>query len=296
MMRSFCLPRHALKSHPIAQNSLYIRRTFAYSVRQYVAKPRLRSTRPRSLPEKITKTSSLKSKQNAVASDSPPETSITPSITSTPTYPNAIRIYSRSAPRIALLGIIRLTPFVLVTLWTLNVGAAITNDPTPVNWPQVLQAGAAFLPIFVVVPWTSGYVARILVQLPLEARRSKDALVKWAEKIPSDTLLEIKTVRANGFGWATTQCRLDQLRARKPSLWNQANFERAVDPSQDKRRTGGVLQRLYAWISEPPRCLKIVEEEGVKNTLVKAPWVWPAVVRRIEQRRGVGSGTGTRIG
>jgi hypothetical protein len=146
---------------------------------------------------------------------------------------------------------------------------------------MILQVGAAFVPLLLVLPMTSGYVAWILVRLPPEARRNKEALMKWVKNIPSDTLLEIKTVRANGFGRATDQCTIQELRPHKPKFLRGGNYERVVERAQDKRRTGGLGSRLYAWMTEPPRLLKIADEEGLKSQLVKAKFVWPEITRQL---------------
>jgi hypothetical protein len=183
---------------------------------------------------------------------------------------------------------IRLSPLALLSIWSVNITSLILESPVAPDYAQILQNLASILPILLVIPWTSGYVARILVQLPLEARRSKDALRKFVESAKvEDALVEIKTVRFNGFSWATSQLPVSQLRARKPTIFNQANFERIIDPATDKRRIGTFWRRMYALASEPPRYLKITEREGVKSAYVKEPWVWGAVARRIEARSGI---------
>jgi hypothetical protein len=171
----------------------------------------------------------------------------------------------------------------MVALWIANVGISIFTDDIPVAWPQIFQAFAAFLPILVVVPWTSGYVARILIQLPPEARGGKRALEKWlgSEKV-GDALVEIKSVRANGFSWVTTQCRVSEMRAKKSTVFSPYNFMRIVDPRTDRKRNGAIWSRLYAMISEPPRLFKIAAEEGLGSSLVKEKGVWNAITKRIQ--------------
>ena len=270
MIRAPCLRRHVLS---FTSPQAIARRAFTQSA-LHAAKPRLRSSANTSNPLPR-KPPTSPPPPNAVSALEPAATG--PALT----YPSAIRIYSRSAPRIALLGIIRLTPFVLITLWTLNVGSTILESDLPVAWPQLIQAAFALLPILVVVPWTSGYVARVLIQLPAEARRSPEALRKWVEsKAVEEALVEIKTVRANGFSWATTQCRVRELRARKPTVFSQYNFERVVDRAREMEGRS-LWQRLYALVSAPPRFFKIATEEGLKSIYVKEPWIWPALAKRI---------------
>jgi hypothetical protein len=77
---------------------------------------------------------------------------------------------------------------------------------------------------------------------------------------------------------------LAELQPYKPRFLRQANFERVVDPAVDGRRVGSVWKRAYAWLSEPPRLLKIAEQEGLKSKMVKAPFVWPEIVKQINKR------------
>ena len=108
-----------------------------------------------------------------------------------------------------------------------------------------------------------------------------------------DAVIEIKTVRANGFSQATTQCRVSELRAQKATLFSQYNFRRYVDPGRDVRVRGSLGQRIWAVFGEAPRAFKISKEEGVKGAFVKEGWVWPAVARRIEGWSGMAKSIGS---
>ncbi|KIW07066.1 uncharacterized protein PV09_01956 [Verruconis gallopava] len=271
MIRIFSLSRRAFNGNILFRNAS-VHQLLTRNTRQYASKLKKSNAVLPARRPKLAKASEGASSSSQGA------------ITGTFEYPTALRVYSRSAPRIAFLGVVRLAPFVLVVIWLFQVGAEALSSPEPLNWPLVLQAGASLLPILLVTPMTSGYVARILVQLPPQARLNKEMLKKWMSDIPGDTLLEIKTVRANGFSWATDQCLLKDLRARKPTWLRKGNFERHVDPSLDKRRSSNIWTRLYALASEPPRILNIVAEEGLKSKLVKEPKIWPLIEEQIKKR------------
>ena len=68
------------------------------------------------------------------------------------------------------------------------------------------------------------FVSFVHIRLPFHARRSRDALFKWAQNIPSDTQLDMTTMRFHG-GPRASRMRLADLR--QTSSWlSLANLTR----------------------------------------------------------------------
>lgn len=71
--------------------------------------------------------------------------------------------------------------------------------------------GASAVPLIYVMYYASPFVAYIHIKLPIFARRSREQLLKWAQSIPSNTELEMTTIKSYG-SLRTTRMPISELR------------------------------------------------------------------------------------
>lgn len=134
---------------------------------------------------------------------------------------------------------------------------------------SVIAVSATLVPLFHVL--TRPSVANIFIDAPASARRSKEALVSFAKRVPLDTALEIQTLGLLSVP-RTKTLRVGELRVRPEGWGRLANLEQvhAIDKtSKIPKWARWSLQRFYAR-PVPSRW---------KNS--RAPEVWPLVLEAI---------------
>ncbi|KAI4762129.1 hypothetical protein E4T52_05676 [Aureobasidium sp. EXF-3400] len=144
------------------------------------------------------------------------------------------------------------------------------DESSPV-WmaPAVIAVSATLVPLFHVL--TRPSVANIFIDAPASARRSKEALVSFAKRVPLDTALEIQTLGLLSVP-RTKTLRVGELRVRPEGWGRLANLEQvhAIDKtSKIPKWARWSLQRFYA---------RPVASRW-KNS--RAPEVWPLVLEAI---------------
>ena len=90
--------------------------------------------------------------------------------------------------------------------------------------------GASAIPLMYVMYYASPFVAYIHIKLPIFARRSREQLLKWAQSIPSNTELEMTTIKSYG-SLRTTRMPISELRPIKArfGIENLARVARSVE-------------------------------------------------------------------
>ncbi len=90
--------------------------------------------------------------------------------------------------------------------------------------------GASAVPLIYVMYYASPFVAYIHIKLPIFARRSREQLLRWAQSIPSNTELEMTTIKSYG-SLRTTRMPIAELRPIKArfGIENLARVPRSLE-------------------------------------------------------------------
>jgi len=132
---------------------------------------------------------------------------------------------------------------------------------------EAVATGA--LPMLIVIYTTAPFVAYVHVRVPSFARRSKEALLRWASRIPGDTELDLTTMRAYG------KLRVSRLLIkdlRHTSSWTSlANLSRVLPASLD------VSTKRQWWMLKPMRRFYV----GSERRTVREISVWQEVLKKI---------------
>lgn len=123
--------------------------------------------------------------------------------------------------------------------------------------------------MLIVMYTTAPFVAYVHLRIPSFARRSKEALLRWASRIPGDTELDLTTMRAYG------KLRVSRLLVkdlRHTSSWTSiANFSRVLPASPD------VSTKRRWWMLKPMRGFYV----GSERRTVRESSIWQEVMTRI---------------
>lgn len=168
--------------------------------------------------------------------------------------------------------------------------------------PAILLAP---VPLLLTTALTSPFVNSIYLHLPLYARQSRQLLHRFAASPPPETLLDVRTVRLNGF-WKTTGTTVGELRPLPPRgfLGGLANVERVPrvgkkaavkketagkEEDKEKKRLWdvdgdkrGLLQRFATLFVEPRRRFYISPAEGSRRSA--EPGVIELVMKAVEKQ------------
>jgi hypothetical protein len=121
------------------------------------------------------------------------------------------------------------------------------------------------------VGYTSApFVAYVHVALPAAARRSRDQLSRWSKNIPLETEIDMTTMKALPFA-RVTRMPLSELRKVDKAADGVTNLVRVLG---DRER----FKRPWWKLARPTRFYV-----GNKNTQIREPSVWPAVLERIRK-------------
>ena len=82
--------------------------------------------------------------------------------------------------------------------------------------------------------YASPFVAYVHIRLPGFARRSKEQLLRWSEKIPAETEMEMTTMKSYG-SLRTSRLRISELRPTKVTFGIQ-NLLRVPKSSVDQKK------------------------------------------------------------
>jgi hypothetical protein len=130
---------------------------------------------------------------------------------------------------------------------------------------------------------TAPFVKRVALEIPEAARRSRDALMNFAQKMPGNTRLELTTLRAFPFP-RNTGMMLSDLRALSPQKGRLANFElpKSTEWRQNQKKKPLHL-RFWEIIAEPR--FKFYVKEGRNYTVTTGvPGVWENVAMTIQRQ------------
>ena len=123
-----------------------------------------------------------------------------------------------------------------------------------------------------VIYHASPFVAYIHIKLPIFARRSREQLLRWAQNIPSNTEIEMTTIKSYG-SLRTTRMPISELRPIKArfGIQNLARVPRSMD------RTGIGSKR--PWWAPKEQTLFFVGNERRKSVETA---VWQKALKQIE--------------
>lgn len=152
----------------------------------------------------------------------------------------------------------------------------LSTQKTLIKYALVIAVSAAPLPL--IHAMTRPFITNIFIETPAWARRSREALVRFAERLPLDTPLEIETL---GFlPWPRRKAlRVSDLRTIPESFGRLANLEQITTvgaTSKVPRALRWPLTQFYARPS-PSRWEKS-----------RAPDVWPLVLQAIARNSVAG--------
>ncbi|CAD0096163.1 unnamed protein product, partial [Aureobasidium mustum] len=186
-------------------------------------------------------------------------------------YPRRLLIYRAPTLELATIGTIKLTGLGAFAMACLVIAPNVYFDESSPLWmtPAVIVVSATLLPLFHVL--TRPSVATIFIDAPATARRSKEALISFAKRLPLDTALEIQTLGLLAVP-RTKTLRVGELRLRPEGWGRLANLEQvhAIDKtSKVPKWARWSLQRFYA---------RPVASRW-KNS--RAPEIWPLVFEAI---------------
>ncbi|KAG9611337.1 hypothetical protein KCU77_g6865, partial [Aureobasidium melanogenum] len=186
-------------------------------------------------------------------------------------YPRRLLIYRAPTLELATIGTIKLTGLGAFAMACLVIAPNVYFDESSPVWmaPAVIAVSATLVPLFHVL--TRPSVANIFIDAPASARRSKEALISFAKRVPLDTALEIQTLGLLSVP-RTKTLRVGELRVRPEGWGRLANLEQvhAIDKtSKIPKWARWSLQRFYA---------RPVASRW-KNS--RAPEVWPLVLEAI---------------
>ncbi|KAL8758095.1 MAG: hypothetical protein Q9199_001728 [Rusavskia elegans] len=146
-----------------------------------------------------------------------------------PTLPERTLLYHAGTGRTVFIGSLKLTTFFLFAYSAFLVAPAQFFHPELPIWvPLAVIIGGA-IPMLVVAYATAPFVTYIHLRIPFYARRSKEDLMRFVEKVPRTTEIDLTTI--GQFGWPHVyRMPLAELRKARYTL-SAANVKRLLPPS-----------------------------------------------------------------
>lgn len=125
--------------------------------------------------------------------------------------PERLLIFHAGTGRTVFVGALKVTTIFLFSATLLFIAPTLYNDPEQPSWVAPTVVGASAVPLIYVMYHASPFVAYVHIKLPIFARRSREQLLKWAQSIPSNTEVEMTTIKSYG-SLRTTRMPISELR------------------------------------------------------------------------------------
>jgi hypothetical protein len=139
------------------------------------------------------------------------------------------------------------------------------------------------MPMLAMSYLTAPFVKRVALEIPESARRSRDALMNFSQKMPGNTRLEFTTLRAFPFPRNTGMI-LSDLRTLSPQKGRLANIELPKSKEwRQNQKNKPIHLRFWEIIAEPR--FKFYVKEGRNYTVTTGvPGVWENVAMTIQRQ------------
>ncbi|OMP81651.1 hypothetical protein BK809_0002644, partial [Diplodia seriata] len=207
-----------------------------------------------------------------------------------PVFPERLLIYNAGTGKTTWIAFTKLGTVVFFAFGCLVIAPRLHAHPDSPWWAAPAAILLTPLPLIITAALTSPFVNSIYLHLPHYARQSRPLLHRFAAAPPPDSLLDIRTVRLNGF-WKTTGTTVGELRVLPPrrGFWHGlANVERVprvanANGKVMKKEKKGLLQRFATLFVEPRRRFYINPAEGSRRS--KEPGVVELVMKAVEKQQ-----------
>ncbi|KAF4540878.1 60s ribosomal protein l6-1 [Lasiodiplodia theobromae] len=220
-------------------------------------------------------------------------------------FPERLLIYNAGTGKTTWVAFTKLGTIVLFAFGCLVIAPRLHYHPDTPWWAAPAAILLAPVPLLLTTALTSPFVNSIYLHLPLYARQSRQLLHRFAASPPADALLDVRTVRLNGF-WKTTGTAVGELRPLPPRgfLGGLANVERVPRVAVEKKKKDagkggkegeekkklwdvdgdkrGLLQRFAALFVEPRRRFYINPAEGSRRSA--EPGVIELIMKAVEKQ------------
>ncbi|KAK4986445.1 hypothetical protein LTR66_007868 [Elasticomyces elasticus] len=139
------------------------------------------------------------------------------------------------------------------------------------------------VPMFVTAFVSAPYVNSIHLEIPGYARRSKEALYRFASNMPPDTRLELSALRWTRL--IPRASKISELRLLPGKMGQLANLERVPEKIAQRK-----LPSRWRWLLRHWRGKYYVgnAKNGGRNS--RAPGIWEMVMEQVARRSGRSSG------
>ncbi|KAI9715473.1 MAG: hypothetical protein M1812_005949 [Candelaria pacifica] len=134
------------------------------------------------------------------------------SVIEQPVVPERLLIYHAGTGKTVFIGCLKLTTIFMFSFSCLFIAPALYTAAGQPNWMVAGSVIGGAVPMLFVAYTTSPFVTYIHLRIPQFARHSKDTLMKYSKKVPSDAELVMTTIQFSGRP-RTTNMRLSELRS-----------------------------------------------------------------------------------
>ncbi|KAH7058842.1 hypothetical protein B0J12DRAFT_651717 [Macrophomina phaseolina] len=213
-----------------------------------------------------------------------------------PAFPERLLIYNAGTGKTTWIAFTKLSTVVFFAFGCLVIAPRLHAHPESPWWAAPAAILLTPLPLLLTTTLTAPFVNSIYLHLPAYARSSRALLARFAANPPPDTLLDIRTIRLNGF-WKTTGTTVSELRILPKRRLGLANVERvparisgnavlkakggvAGEGQKGRKEKKGLLQRIVAVFVEPRRRFYINAAEGSRRSA--EPGVVEMVMKAVE--------------
>lgn len=123
------------------------------------------------------------------------------------------------------------------------------------------------------------FVSYVRVKLPGFARRSKDQLMQWAQKVPPHTEIDMMTMQFSGRP-RVSRMLLSDLRETK-ARWGIANLARVINPAATASRPW--------WMGKEPHIFYVADngtykKSPISETIALRQFMWKRIMDRIREQ------------
>lgn len=191
-------------------------------------------------------------------------------------YPESLNVYRAGTAITLCVGFFRLGGFVIFGIGAfLYAPSFYFSSEHSSLWIPVVWVASA-MPLLVLTLTQGPVVHSVRVMLPKSARRSREDLIRFANELPSDTLLQLECIRFSPWP-AKRWARLHNLRKIQPS-WRvgHSNLEQIPEAMED----GKELKDIWRWLARRWMGLFWISTNQSKNRS-SAPGVWEKIWAQI---------------
>ena len=117
------------------------------------------------------------------------------SIVVLPSSLDLLNVYQGSVIRTVSVGMMRIVTIVVFGLGVFTIATAMFFDPDQsMWWVPVVMVGSA-VPLVSIALLSAPYVSTVRVLLPPSAKKSKETILRFAERVPADTKVSLQSMR-----------------------------------------------------------------------------------------------------